>query len=61
MKYAVIDPVTGIPKPDSLLEKDFRLEGTYVHRILLPGQSSNTPQAHPEPDPDKKKAAKKRR
>jgi len=60
----VVDPVTGIPKPSALLEKDFRLEGTYVRRVLLPGQTSATPQAHPEPDPakkDKKKSAGKKR
>jgi SH3-like domain-containing protein len=59
-----IDPVTGIPKPSGLIEKDFRLEGTYVRRVLLPGQTSNMPQAHPEVDQDKSKkksAAKKRR
>jgi len=58
-----VDPVTGIAKPGQLIEKDFRLEGNYVRRILLPGQSMTTPQAHPEPEPDKKaaKAAKKKR
>jgi len=58
-----VDPVTGIPKPGNLIEKDFRLEGNYVRRVLLPGQSSSTPQAHPDPEPDKKaaKTAKKKR
>jgi SH3-like domain-containing protein len=59
-----VDPATGIPKPSALLEKDFRLEGTYVRRVLQPGQSTTTPQAHPEVDPDKSKkksAGKKRR
>ncbi len=35
-----VDPVTGIPKPSALLEKDFRLEGTYVRRVLQPGQTT---------------------
>jgi SH3-like domain-containing protein len=56
-----IDPVTGIPKPGALIEKDFRLEGTYVRRVLLPGQTNTMPQAHPEQDAVKKSAAKKRR
>ncbi|HXB63018.1 MAG TPA: SH3 domain-containing protein [Acidobacteriaceae bacterium] len=56
-----IDPVTGIPQPGQLIEKDFRLEGTYVRRVLLPGQTNTMPQAHPEPDPDKKKSAAKKR
>jgi SH3-like domain-containing protein len=57
----VVDPVTGIPKPSALLEKDFRLEGTYVRRVLQPGQTTTTPQAHPEADPAKKKSAAKKR
>jgi len=61
-----VDPVTGIPKPGQLIEKDFRLEGNYVRRILLPGQTTTLPQAHPDPEPDKKaakaaKAAKKKK
>jgi SH3-like domain-containing protein len=59
-----IDPVTGIPRPGELIEKDFRLEGTYVRRVLLPGQTNTMPQAHPEVDQDKSKkksAAKKKR
>lgn len=59
-----VDPATGIPKPSALLEKDFRLEGTYVRRVLQPGQTTTTPQAHPEVDQDKSKkksAGKKRR
>jgi SH3-like domain-containing protein len=59
-----IDPATGIPRPSALLEKDFRLEGTYVRRVLQPGQTTTTPQAHPEADQDKSKkksAGKKRR
>jgi len=57
----VVDPVTGVPKPGTLIEKDFRLEGNYVRRILQPGQTSTLPQAHPDPEPAKKPAAKKRR
>jgi len=57
----IVDPVTGIPKPGTLIEKDFRLEGNYVRRILLPGQTSTLPQAHPDPEPAKKAVAKKRR
>jgi hypothetical protein len=55
--------VAGIPKPGQLIEKDFRVEGNYVRRILLPGQTTTMPQAHPEPPPDKKSAknAKKKR
>ncbi|HEY0307114.1 MAG TPA: SH3 domain-containing protein [Acidobacteriaceae bacterium] len=58
-----VDPVTGIPKPGQLIEKDFRVEGNYVRRILLPGQTTTMPQAHPEPPPEKKSAknAKKKR
>ncbi len=53
----VVDPVTGVPTPGQLIEKDFRLEGTYVRRVLQPGQTTTMPQAHPDPAPDKKKAA----
>jgi len=57
----VVDPVTGVPKPGTLIEKDFRLEGNYVRRILQPGQTSSLPQAHPDPEPVKKPAGKKRK
>ncbi len=56
-----VDPDTGIAKPGQLIEKDFRLEGNYVRRVLLPGQTTTMPQAHPEPPPEKKSAKKKKR
>jgi len=57
----VVDPVTGVPKPGTLIEKDFRVEGNYVRRVLLPGQTTTLPQAHPDPEPAKKPVAKKHR
>jgi len=55
----VVDPVTGIPKPGQLIEKDYRVEGNYVRRVLQPGQTTQLPQAHPGPEPEKKAAAAK--
>ena len=47
--FIFVDPATGIAHPGQLIEKDYRLEGNYVRRVLLPGQTSQTPEAHPEP------------
>lgn len=55
-----VDPATGIAHPGQLIEKDYRVEGNYVRRVLLPGQTSQTPEAHPAPEP-KKPATHKRR
>ena len=60
----VPDPVTGAVVPAKTVTKTYRLEGNLVRRILPPGMPAPM-EAHPEPVPDKKKAAaakvKKRR
>lgn len=55
------DPVTGLVKPGTTIDKTYRLEGNICRRILAPG-SPPPAEAHPAPEPEKKaKAARKRK
>lgn len=55
------DPVTGLVKPGTTIDKTYRLEGNICRRILAPGSPPPT-EAHPAPEPEKKaRAARKRK
>jgi hypothetical protein len=56
----VPDPDTGAIVPGQLITKSYRLEGNIVRRLLTPGEVPPE-EAHPAPEPEKKKAAKGKR
>jgi hypothetical protein len=56
----VPNPDTGEIVPGRLITKSFRLEGNIVRRLLAPGEVPPE-EAHPAPEPEKKKDAKGRR
>ncbi len=54
------DPATGLYKPSKTLTKTYRLEANLVRRILPPGQPAPE-EAHPHPESEKKKEARRHR
>lgn len=54
------DPTTGLFKPGRTLTKTYRLEANIVRRVLPPG-STAPEEAHPNPESEKKKEARKHR
>jgi len=54
------DPVTGAIVPNKTILKTYRLEGNYVHRIIVPGTPTGG-EAHPEPTAKKEKAPPKKK
>jgi SH3-like domain-containing protein len=48
------DPVTGLLKPGRTIDKTYRLEGNITRRLIAPGTPPPA-EAHPEPEPSKKK------
>ncbi len=53
------DPTTGLVSAKGLIEKTYRLEGNIMRRIVPPGPVPD--EAHPDPEPSKKDAKKKRK
>jgi SH3-like domain-containing protein len=53
------DPVTGEIKPGRLIEKTYRLEGNLCRRLIAPGVVT-PPEAHPDPEPVKKKSVSRK-
>jgi hypothetical protein len=54
------DPETGAIVSGPTITKTYRLEGNVLHRLLAPGEVAPE-EAHPEPEVEKKKEAKKHR
>jgi SH3-like domain-containing protein len=54
----VPDPDTGAIVPGQLITKSYRLEGNIVRRLLAPGEVAPD-EAHPDPEQEKAKDAKK--
>jgi hypothetical protein len=48
------DPATGLIHPGRIIAKTYRLEGNICRRLLAPGLQPE-PEAHPDPEPIKKK------
>lgn len=55
----VPDPTTGRAAPTKLIPKTYRLEGNIVRRILPP-EATPEPEAHPVPEPEKKRGRRRR-
>lgn len=55
----VPDPTTGRVVPTMLITKTYRLEGNIVRRILPP-DTTPEPEAHPVPEPEKKRGRRRR-
>lgn len=54
------DPSTGMVKPGKTIQKTYRLEGSNCYRIWPPDQPT-PPEAHPDPEPEKKDKGKRGR
>ena len=54
----VPNPDTGAIVPGQLITKSYRLEGNIVRRLLTPGEVAPD-EAHPDPEQEKAKDAKK--
>lgn len=55
------DPTTGLLTPGKTIEKTYRLEGNLCRRILIAPGTQPPAEAHPDPEPEKKKDAARRR